>query len=110
MVDTKYFRSFHEMLEKDSRAANELYNKRKGVEGDWMYEPYILFPTKTAFVKHVFENEWCFQDVQCKCDKDGTPNPLKYVNYSRYADVLIKEWGWRIVFVLSDGRVLLSWV
>lgn len=107
MADTKYFRSFYEMLEKDSMIANQLYNKYKGIEGDWMYNSYILFSTKTAFVKFVFENELCFQDVQYKCDKEGTPNPFKYINYSRYADVLMKEWGWRTVLALSDGRVLL---
>lgn len=72
------------------------------------YEQYILFPSKTAFVKYVFENELCFQDVQEKCAIEGTPNPLKYVNHVRYADALINEWGWRIVFILGDGRVLFT--
>lgn len=96
------------MLEQDSLVSTELYNKHNGNEGAWMYEQYILFPSKTAFVKYVFENELCFQDVQEKCAIEGTPNPLKYVNHVRYADALIKEWGWRVVFLLSDGRILFT--
>ena len=51
-----------------------------------MYEQYILFSSKTAFVKYIFENEPCFQGVQNECAREGTPNPLKYVNHVRYAD------------------------
>ena len=108
MTNIKYFRNFYKMLEKDPLVSTELYNKHGCKDGPWMYEQYILFPSKTAFVKYIFENEPCFQGIQTECAREGTPNPLKFVNHVRYADALINEWGWRIVFILSDGRILFT--
>ena len=108
MADTKYFRSFYQLLEKEPALAMVLYQKHGNIDGSWMFDSFILFPTKTAFAKYVLEKDRDYYNVREATRRLDSPNPLKFLNFTKFADALIKDWGWRVVFPFEDGSVLLT--
>lgn len=102
----KEFRSFYQLREKEPDVATLLYQKRGNVGGPWMFSRFILFPTKTSFAKYILENDQDYYSLREASTRLTSPSPLKYLNYTKFADALIKDWGWRIVFPLGDGRVV----
>lgn len=104
----KEFRSFYQLREKEPDVATLLYQKRGNVGGPWMFSRFILFPTKTSFAKYILENDHDYYNLHEASTRLTSPDPLKYLNYTRFADALIKDWGWRVVFPLGDGRVVFT--
>lgn len=104
----KEFRSFYQLREKEPDVATLLYQKRGNVGGPWMFSRFILFPTKTSFAKYILENDQDYYSLREASTRLTSPSPLKYLNYTKFADALIKDWGWRIVFPLGDGRVVFT--
>lgn len=102
------FRSFYQLREKEPDVATLLYQKRGNVGGPWMFSRFILFPTKTSFAKYILENDQDYYSLREASTRLTSPSPLKYLNYTKFADALIKDWGWRIVFPLGDGRVVFT--
>ena len=108
MNNVKEFRSFYQLLEKEPVVATLLYQKRGNIDGPWMFDRFVLFPTKTSFAKYVLEKDRDYYNVREAAARLDSPSPLKFVNFTRFADAVIKDWGWRVVFPLEDGRVILT--
>ena len=104
----KGFRSFYQLQEQEPVVATLLYQKRGNVDGPWMFNRFILFPTKTSFAKYILENDHDYYNLHEASTRLTSPDPLKYLNYTGFADALIKDWGWRVVFPLGDGRVVFT--
>ena len=85
-----------------------LYQKHGNIDGPWMFDSFILFPTKTAFAKYVLEKDRDYYNVREATRRLDSPNPLKFLTFTKFADALIKDWGWRVVFQFEDGSVLLT--